>query len=212
MECVGEIMATNPSIKGNIFGRAAEDLTKLISEGTTSWEEVEKRLPAGDVAILRQKINGVSWYDVAAYGRLLELLKELEGHGRNEYLRERGAASAEALIQSGIYAQMEYLNRTQAAQESSPEARFQAFGRDLRLLTSLHSSILNFSTQVPVVDPVHAYRYQLELRDAGPMPEALCWTTDGFVNRMSRQHGKPALWRWERPQRDLVVFRMTREY
>jgi hypothetical protein len=205
-------MPNVPSIKGSIFGRAAEDLEKLVSEGRTSWEEIGRRLPEGDIAIVRQPINAVGWYGVAAYGRLLELLTDLEGDGRIEYLRERGATSAEALIRSGIYAQMEYLNRTQASRESNKEARFHAFGRDLRLLTSLHNSILNFSKQTPVVDPDYPHRYQLELTDASAIPEALCWTTDGFVNRMSRQHGQPDLWRWERPRRDLVIFRMTREY
>lgn len=203
-------MSDVPSIKGRIFARGAEDLRKLITDGRISWREVERRLPAGDIEILRQRMNAGGWYDVQVYGRLLELLKEVEGGGRNEYLRKRGAGSAEALIQAGIYPQMEYLNRTQAAKEGDPESRFQAFGRDLRLLTSLHASILNFGVQTPVVDPDTPHRYMLEITEASPMPESLCWTTDGFMNRMSSQHEMTDLWRWERPSRDRVLYRMTR--
>jgi hypothetical protein len=201
-----------PSIKGRIFARGAEDLLKLVADGGISWKELERRLPEGDVEILRQRVNPGDWYDVQVYGRLLELLKVLEGGGRNEYLRERGAGSAEALIRAGIYPQMEYLNRTQASQQGDTESRFEAFGRDLRLLTSLHGSILNFGQQTPVVDPDHAHRYRIEIREAAPMPDALCWTTDGFMNRMSSQHRMSDLWRWERPSRDLVIYRMTRTF
>jgi hypothetical protein len=203
-------MAAIPSIKGVIFVRAAEDLLKLLGENRTSWRELERRLPASDVAALRQPPNPGGWYDVQTYGRLLELLREIEGGGSLEYLRERGSRSASALIQAGIYPQMEYLSRTQAAQQGDAEARFQAFGRDLRLLTSLHSSILNFSKQTPVVDPEHPRRYRLDITEADPMPESLCWTTDGFINRMASQHGVGDLWRWSRTRPDLVVFRMTR--
>jgi hypothetical protein len=203
-------MPTVPSIKGSVFVRAIEDILKLVSAGTLSRGELERRLPPSDVALLKQAVIPSSWYDVQAYGRLLELLKETEGEGRNEYLRERGARSAELLRQSGLYQQMEYLNRTQVSQQKDARARFLAFGRDLRLLTTISGSILNFGRQLVKDDPQHADRYVLEYVEVAPYPEALCWTTDGFVNRMAKQHGMPDLWSWERPVSDLIVYRMSR--
>ena len=94
---------------------------------------------------------------------------------------------------------------------ADPQLRFAAFGRDLRLLTSLHGSILNFGQQTARVDPGRADRYLIEITDAAPLPESLCWTTDGFVNRMASEHGHADLWRWERPTRELIVFRMLRD-
>ena len=199
-----------PSIKGSVFVRAVEDILKLVSAGALSRGELDRRLPPTDVVLLNRPVIPSSWYDVQTYGRLLELLRDAEGEGRNEYLRERGARSAELLRQAGLYQQMEYLNRTQASQQKDTRARFLAFGRDLRLLTTMHGSLLNFGRQLVKDDPQHDDRYVMEYVDVAPYPEALCWTTDGFVNRMAKQHGQPDLWSWERRVPDLIVYRMTR--
>ncbi len=203
-------MSTQPSIKGSLFIRAAEDVLKLVSAGTLARGELERWLRPTDVALLHQPLIPSSWYDVQAYGRLLELLRDVEGEGKNEYLRERGARSAELLRKAGQYQQMEYLNRTQAAQEKDPRARVLAFGRDLRLITTMFGSLLNFGRQQVKEDPEHADRYVMEYVDVAPYPEGLCWTTDGFVNRISKPRGEPDLWRWERPVPDVIIFRMTR--
>ena len=199
-----------PSIKGSIFGRGVEDLRKLVDRGGISRSELERRLGPSDAAYLDMPIAATAWYDVRAYGRILELLREIEGNGSNRYLRERGAQSAEVLLDSGLHQQMEYLNRTQVARASTKEERYLAFGRDLRLLVSLHRSLLNFGAQTAKPDPDYTDRYIIEITGAEPYPEALCWTTDGFINRMAQQHDAPELWHWERPRPDLLVFRMTR--
>jgi hypothetical protein len=41
-----------------------------------------------------------------------------------------------------------------------------------------------------------------------PFPEVLCWTSQGFCNRMAEEHQTPDLWRWNRLRPDLVQFRM----
>jgi hypothetical protein len=51
----------------------------------------------------------------------------------------------------------------------------------------------------------------LQRADAREFPEVLCWTTQGFSNRMAEEHGAPDLWRWERPAPDVVRYRMNRE-
>jgi hypothetical protein len=201
---------TVPSIKGSIFARGAEDLRKLIAEGRLDRAEAKRRLAKGDLALIESSISPSGWYDVAVYGRLLELLKDVEGDGRDGYLRERGVQSADLLIKAGFYQQMEYLSRLEVDQHQDAEARFQAFGRDLRLLTSLHSSILNFGKQTGRVDPDLPDRYVLEISDAAAMPDALCWTTEGFVNGMGRRHFRTDVWKWDRPRPDLVRMRMSR--
>ena len=200
-----------PSIKGSIFARGTEDVLKLVADGRLARRELERRLSGEDLAVLEQPVVPAAWYDMKVYGRLLDLLREVEGNGQDEYLRRRGAKSAEVLIAAGFYQQMEYLNRTEVRQHRDPALRFQAFGRDLRLLTSLHGSILNFAQQTARVDPDRADRYIIEFTDAGPMPEPLCWTTDGFINRMASKHGHADLWRWERPTPERVVYRMLRD-
>jgi hypothetical protein len=203
-------MSVEPCIKGSVFVRAVEDVLKLVSSGSLARTELARWLRPPDLVLLDQPVLPSRWYDVQIYGRLLELLKDVEGEGKNEYLRERGARSAEVLRKAGVYQQMEYLNRTQASQQKDPRARFLAFGRDLRLLVTLYGSILNFGRQQVKDDPAHADRYLLEYAEVAPYPESLCWTTDGFVNRMAKTHGAPDLWCWERRVPELLVFRMTR--
>jgi hypothetical protein len=203
-------MAMEPSVKGSLFIRAVEDVLKLISSGALARKELGRWLRPTDVALLDKPVTPSGWYDVKAYGQLLELLKDVEGEGKNEYLRERGARSAELLRKAGQHQQMEYLTRTQAAQQNDPRARFLAFGRDLRLITTMYGTLLSFGRQLVKEDPQHAGRYVMEYVEVTPYPEGLCWTTDGFVNRISQPRGQPDLWKWERPVPDRLIFRMTR--
>jgi hypothetical protein len=203
-------MSDVPSIKGSIFGRGVEDLLKLVADEQISRAELERRLEPGDLVHLDEPISPFGWYDVQTYGRILDLLREIAGAGSNLYLQERGARSAEALINAGVYQQMEYLTRTKLASAIGDKERFEAFGRDLKLLVSMHGNILNFGKQISRVDPEYGDRYLLEISEAEAYPEPLCWTTEGLINRMAKQHDMPNLWEWNRPQPDLVVFRMLR--
>jgi hypothetical protein len=156
------------------------------------------------------KVQLTQWYDIRCYERLVRLLRDVEGGGQNEYLRQRGAQAAERLLKAGLYQQMEYLSRTQAGKANDPKERFLAFGRDLRLLTTLSASLLNFSRWEVEPDSEWPDRYKIKILEATDYPEVLVWQTDGLINRMAIQHGKPNLWCWERVRPDLIVFRMTR--
>lgn len=202
--------ATTASIKGSIFGRAVEDLQKLIAEGGISRESLESRIRSEGMKLLDEKIQPTGWYPVKVYGAMLDVLRDVVGNGSEAYLHRRGAESAEALLEKGIYQQMDYLSRTEVMNAADQQERFKAFGRDLKLLVSLHQVIMNFGVQTSLVDPDQPDRYRIELAEAGDCPDALCCTTTGFMNRMAREHGPGDLWYWSRPRRDLVVFRMTR--
>jgi hypothetical protein len=203
-------MGAIPSVKGSVFASVAEDVRKLIERGAVARDEVARRLTPADLRLLESEVFVSHWYDIRAYARLSELLRDTEGDGDNEFLRQKGRETARRLLDAGLYAQLEYLQRTGVAKAKDPAARFEAFGRDLRLLSTLSGSILNFSRWTPDRDPAHADRYVIQVSDAKDMPEALCWRSDGFVNEMATQHGDKDLWTWERQGADLVVFRMTR--
>jgi len=205
-------MPALPSIKGSLFSGIAESVLKLVSSGQISRDELGRRLEPGDLEILDQVVQLTQWYDIRLYERLVVLLRDVEGGGHNEYLRQRGAAAAERLLKAGLYQQMEYLSRTQAGKVTDPKERFLAFGRDLRLLTTLSASLLNFSRWQVQPDPEWPDRYRIEISEATAYPEVLAWQTDGLMNRMATQHGKPNLWSWERVRPDLIVFRMTRSF
>ena len=203
-------MGAIPSIKGSVFAVVVEDVRKLLARGAVSPREAERWLQPDDLRLLESEISVSHWYDVRAYARLNELLRDVEGKGSNEYLRQKGRETARRLGEAGVYAQLEYLKRAKVAKATGPAARSEAFGRDLRLLASLSGSILNFSRWTPMPDPGRGGRYLIEVSDAKDMPEVLCWRSDGFVNGMASLHGNQDLWTWERPQPDRVLFRMTR--
>ena len=203
-------MALIPSIKGSAFAFVVEKVLKLLSAGEISRNELARRLPPGGLAVVDQPIMVIEWYDIRVYARLMELLRDVAGQGKNDYLVSHGGEAAERLLQKGLYQQMEYLKRMELGRETDPRARYQAFGRDLRLLVSLGPSILNFGHQQVKDDPEYADRYMLEISDASSYPEVLCWSTQGFNNRMAAAHDTPDLWRWERQRLDLIRYRMTR--
>ena len=200
------------AIKGSAFSKVVEDVAKLLARQALSGPEAARRLAPEDFALLDKGVVISSWYDIRSYVRLSELLLEVEGHGNHEYLRERGRRTAQRLLEQGLYAQLEYLQRTEASKVEAESARFAAFGRDLRLLTTLSASMFNFSKWAARTDPDHERRYLIEVSDARDFPEVLCWTSDGFVNQMATQHREGGdLWSWERARTDCIVFRMTRQ-
>jgi hypothetical protein len=203
-------MASVPSIKGSVFATVVEGVAKLVARGEASGEELSRWLEPADVALLDQEILVSGWYDIRIYDRMNALLLDLEGGGDTEYYREQGRVTARRLLEAGFYAQFEYLHRAEVTRQTSPRARFEAFGRDLRLLTSLSGSILNFSRWKARPDPQREHRYVIEVSEASAMPDSLCWRSDGLINEMAAVHGQPDLWTWDRPHLDLVVFHMLR--
>jgi hypothetical protein len=204
-------MDKGPSIKGRVFGPALEDVQKLVSDGKLKQPELGRWLHPADLVHLGKPVDATDWYDIRLYARVLSLLRDVVGRGSNDYLRQRGAQTAERLLEGGLYSQMEYLKRMALNQLTDPQERHRAYGRDLKLLTSISASILNFAHWEAKPDPDFALRYLIEVSDAADFPEQLGWTSDGFVNRMARQHRAADLFRWERVRADLIVFRMIRE-
>jgi hypothetical protein len=199
-----------PSIKGSVFAAVVENVHKLVTGGEISRTELARWLQPQDIDFLDQQIAVSEWYDIRVYARMSELLRDVVGKGSNEYLRQLGRQTAQRLLEAGLYQQLEYLSATQLEKATDSRARFEAFGRDLRLLTTLSASILNFSKWESKPDPGRDDRYVIRVSEARDVPEVLCWRSDGFVNEMATQHGEPDLWRWERMAPDLVVFRMIR--
>jgi hypothetical protein len=204
-------MAEKPSIKGAAIDETIEDVRKLLVKGELSQREIEARLRPEDLAVLEQPaIIPSKWYDVELYRRLAELLRDAVGGGCNEFVRQRGFQKGKKLIDAGLYQQMEYLGRSQLTRELDSKARFEAYGRDLKLFVTLSGSLVNFCRWSVARDPDHEDRYRIELRDAADYPEVLCWATEGLIDAMAAHHGLAGLWRYERVAPDFIVFRMLR--
>jgi hypothetical protein len=203
-------MGHTPSIKGTVMVELVEDAVKLLDAGELSRHELEARLRPEDLAVLSEPVLPSKWYDIELYRRLSELMRDVAGGGRNEYVRERGFARGQRLIKAGLYQQMEYVGRSEVARAEESQARFKAYGRDLRLFVTLSGSLLNFASWSVVVDPDHEGRYRIEVRDVADFPDVLGWGCEGVIDAMASFHGLAGLWRWERLAPDLIIFRMVR--
>jgi len=198
------------SIKGTAFAFVVEKALKHISSGEISRDKLARRLPSGGLEAVQRPVVLVAWYDIRIYAGLMELLTEVEGHGESGYLVRHGGEAAERLLQQGFYQQMEYVKSMAPGDETDPHVRYETFGRDLRRLVSLWPSIFNFSQLQVRHDPDHPDRYMLETSDGTAFPEALCWSLQGFYNRMAAEHDCPDLWRLDHPRQRPVRHRMTR--
>ena len=204
-------MPSTPCVKGSIYASVHEDVNKLLASGQLTREEAARHLDASDFEQLEQEVNIASWYDITSYDRLCRLLHEVEGEGTTEYLIERGRATARRLRESGLYGQVEYLDRAQALQTDTPEARFAALGRDIRRTNTLSASLFNFTTWSVEADPHARSRNCILVRDSAALPDTLLWRIQGFMNEMARPHAGDRLWVWRRESRDLVVYSMRRD-
>lgn len=204
-------MPTVPSIKGSVFLGLVEDIHKLLAAKKLKREELSRWLKPKDIQCLDSPVHAHEWYDIRIYEHMSELLRDVEGGGRNEYLCKRGGRNARRLLDAGLYAQLEYLNNITFDKESDPKSRSEAFGRDLARITSISASILNFGRWTPKPDPANPRRWIMEVTQAREFPEVLVWASAGFSNELARRHNSPDLWTWERPAPDRIVFRMTRD-
>jgi hypothetical protein len=200
-----------PSIKGSVFAAIIEDVQKLLADKKVKREELSRWLKGNEPALIDQTVHAHEWYDIRFYARLSQLLRDVAGGGRNDYLVRRGERSAQRLLDGGLYAQLEYGKTAKFGRDLAPEERFAALGRDLTRTTTLSASILNFGKWTPKPDPDRPRRWLIEITQARDFPDELAWSSLGFVNELARSHNQADLWTWERPEPDRIVYRMTRD-
>jgi hypothetical protein len=101
------------------------------------------------------------------YAGLLELLRDVEGGGRDEYLVERGVRAAERLMQVGAY--RHFLQSAARWGERAGQAMIQ-----------LASAFYNFTEWTFSHDPGRD-TYALDVTGAREFPDAAGLTAQGFV-------------------------------
>jgi hypothetical protein len=205
-------MPSNPSIKGASISSLIEDVAKQRDSGRIPRELLEERLTEADRELLDRPVNVASWYDIHSYRRMAELLCETEGR-REDLMRERGAAAAKRLAAAGLYQQMETASRIDETRQLDESARFEAYGRRLKLIATLSGAILNFGEFRVVIDPDSPDRYCIEVHDAADMPELLAHTSEGFINAMaemgaSESATRKSTWKLEQ-EAGILRYRMT---
>ena len=194
-----------PSIKGLAITALVDDVRSYRDRSPDCQREVEARVNSAGLAILEEKTDPFKWYPIAGYQSLTQFLWETEGNRSIEYLRDRGAGSAQRVLALGKYQQISFLR-----ERYSPEDHA-AFASELRLVVSLQATFFNFTTWDVTQDPDHENRLQIEISDALDFPDELCHTTAGFVTRLGDEVRSGGLqWNPERPRRELIILRMDR--
>jgi len=204
-----------PSIKGSVFRGVVEDLLHHRQEGRVRPGEIDAELTARDRAFLEETLQDGSWYPIATYARMTDLLCAKVGGGRVEYYLERGARSAKRLLAAGLYSQLDFLSRWREQERSggggTPEAMLALYTSKLKLVISLAGAIYNVGRWEVVPDPRDALRVCIEIRDADSYSEGMRYAIQGFLNECTRavRPDIEALFHTERPARDRILIEMT---
>lgn len=197
---------TSPSIKGSALATVVEDLLRLREAGRLDPDRLETRLEPGDLALLDAKIQPALWYPIDAYGRLTEVLLEVEGRGDLRYLAQRGVRAAERIWAAGVYVQLQHGEEKARAARDRGEMLGE---RDARLVTTLSGAIYNFSRWTYRAEGEH--ESVIEITEAGPLPDVALHPMRGFLEyTISRLRGVETSVRMERPEPDTVRFRFAR--
>jgi hypothetical protein len=196
-----------PCIKGSVLDQLVADVNRLREAGRISPEQLAARLEPEDLELLERKLSPSTWYPIDCYRRLTEVLLDLEGYGSKDFLRMRGQAVAERLIESGVYQQMERLKASAA-----PSMSMEEYTRRTRLTASIYGAVFNFTHWKVLADPDHPKRLLLEITGAEHYPEVLRYTTEGFLTRSSQERGYRYEWFSERTEPGRILFRMDRDF
>lgn len=195
-----------PSIKGSALSTVVEDLQQLRDAGRLDAARLEARLEPEDLALLDAKIQPALWYPIDAYGRLTEVLLEVEGRGDPRYVVERGVRAAERLWAAGLYVQLQHgEERAQAARDRGDSVS----EHDARLITSLSGAIYSFSRWSYRVEGES--RAVIDVTEAAALPDVAIHAIRGFLEyTISRLRGIETSVRIERPRPDTVQFHFPR--
>jgi hypothetical protein len=194
-----------PAIKGTVMVNLVADVISLRDEGRISADELAARLERQDLEVLESKVMPSTWYPISSYRRLTELLLETEG-GDEDYLRARGARSAQRLLEAGLYEQMRRLR------PGGSGVTLADIERSVRTLVVMSQTILNFGRGEVFPDPDHEKRVIIQISDAADYPEVLRFTSEGFYNACARAAGRRYSWRSSRPAPDRIVMRMDADF
>ena len=205
-----------PSIKGSVFRGAIDDLTRLRGQGRVSEAQIDAGLDAEDLAFLETEVSPASWYPLGSYTRIVQLLGEVEGSGKDGYYIERGRASARRLIEAGLYEQLAFLPRWEvgiSGDAGDESALIADYARKLKLVISLTSSIYSVGKWEVESDPEHPRRVRVAVREANAYSEPMRLAIEGFFNECTQASRKDLvhLYTSERPAPDLILLRMTHD-
>jgi hypothetical protein len=195
---------TVASIKGTAIQSVADDLRGLVAARRITRDWLEARLDAEDLRILDDKVLPGVWYPLRSYQRLTEILIEVDGGGRPDYVVHRGARAAERLFAAGLYLQLERGDEIGAQKRERGEGWTE---REGNLVASLAGAIFNVSRWRFRVDADDPAIHRIDVTEAEELPEVSRLAAQGFIEyTASRLSGAPVRVTSERIGRERIRF------
>ncbi len=169
-------------IKGSAFQAVVDDLQRLRETGALSESEIQSALAAPDLALLDAGVLTGSWYPVDSYRKMLELLTLKEGRfERDVYLRRRGTAASERILNMGLYTHLQDAIR---AVERQPTKWVEQVGR---IMITLSNAMFNFSSWkfvAPSARKESGLLFTLNVSAAEELPEVTRIVLEGFIESL----------------------------
>lgn len=190
-------------IKGTAIAQVVADVRRLRDAGRIGPEELEEHLEKADRDLLDTEIQPALWYDNAVHARLTDLLRRVEGGGRDAYVVARGAETADRLLESGLYQQLRLAAGAAATDDPA------ALRRSIRLLLSISGAMYDFGSWRLRRAEEDSSELCIDVEDAGPLTEMNRLTAEGFIGRIAtRLQSRPPRVTSERVAPDRVVYRI----
>jgi hypothetical protein len=181
-------------VKGLCIGDVAASLEAALERGELSRERVEAELEAEDLAILDAKVDPDLWYPVAAMGRMLRLLLDLNGGGSPEQVQVAARASSSL-----------YLERPSFREVVGEARRRGEKGGDL--LLALPRSLFGFGRWRLEAEAAPGGHPRVVFEEGGALPDLVASSTAGVMEgAMSIVSGSEMRVRVERPAPDRLHF------
>jgi hypothetical protein len=164
-------------VKGTAIASVVEDVNRLVLEGKLSREALDARLEAADLEVLEQKIVPALWYPIRTYGRLVQVLFEVEGRRKPDYLIERGRRAAERIRATGLYSQLS-------------AGRGDWGDRIGKILVSLGPAMFKDSIwSFHILSTEGPLRWRIDMQVEADFPDLCRYSTQGFIDYLSAVHG-----------------------
>ncbi|MCG8591322.1 MAG: hypothetical protein MJE66_18670 [Proteobacteria bacterium] len=194
-----------PRVKGTLLQGVAATVQGYVEQGALSVEDLEARLSAETLSLLEQKLLIIRWYPVVAYRELLDVVWEVDGRRRPEFLLQLGEAAAKGLLMSDTY--RSFLDSARASEHRSVDELLRRARVTIRL-TDMFYDFVRVSAHYD--DQWH--RLELIYDEVEPFSEAMVLATQGFLNGLldlvadPNPDLGPLLWKMERPEPARVIF------
>jgi hypothetical protein len=185
----------DPSVKGAIFQMAVEAVKQAVEAGRISNEEVDVKLEAKDLRFLDEKILVGRWYPVDSFDRLVQLTGGPIAAETSDYLVRRGRRAADQVLDNQIYGHF-----SDTIQERGDQGAASVLTLAQLMMNFSRWKLLPFKNG----DTSH---FVIEVTEAGPMPDVLRYTAQGFIERIAElMVGGPMQVTSERPARNHLTF------